>query len=70
MDNKESKVEQSYTAKTSRRSFLKTGAAVAGGSTSNKDLKIHFEQAWQAANSQGEEGHTVTDLRAFNVIFA
>ncbi len=40
------------------------------GSTSNKDLKIHFEQAWQAANSQGEEGYTVTDLRAFNVIFA
>jgi hypothetical protein len=40
------------------------------GSTNNKDLKIHFEQAWQAANSQGEEGYTVTDLRAFNVIFA
>ncbi|MBW1872174.1 MAG: GTP-binding protein [Deltaproteobacteria bacterium] len=39
------------------------------GSTSNKDLKIHFEHAWQAANSQGEEGYTVTDLRAFNVIF-
>ena len=30
MDNKESKVEQSYTAKTSRRSFLKGGAAIAG----------------------------------------
>ena len=40
------------------------------GSTSNKDLKIHFEQAWQAANDQGEEGYTVNDLRAFNVIFA
>jgi G3E family GTPase len=40
------------------------------GSTSNKDLEIHFEQAWQAANAQGEEGYTVTDLRAFNVIFA
>jgi len=40
------------------------------GSTSNEDLKLHFEQAWQAANSQGEEGYTVTDLRAFNVIFA
>ncbi len=40
------------------------------GSTTNKDLEIHFEQAWQAANSQGEEGYTVTDLRAFNVIFA
>jgi G3E family GTPase len=39
-------------------------------STSNDDLKLHFEQAWQAANSQGEEGYTVTDLRAFNVIFA
>jgi G3E family GTPase len=40
------------------------------GSTSNDDLKLHFEHAWQAANSQGEEGYTVTDLRAFNVIFA
>ena len=40
------------------------------GSTSNDDLKRHFEQAWQAANDQGEEGYTVTDLRAFNVIFA
>jgi hypothetical protein len=40
------------------------------GSTSNNDLKLHFEQAWQAANAQGEEGYTVTDLRAFNVIFA
>lgn len=40
------------------------------GSTSNDDLKLHFEQAWQAANAQGEEGYTVTDLRAFNVIFA
>ena len=40
------------------------------GSTSNDDLKLHFEQAWQAANSQGEESYTVTDLRAFNVIFA
>jgi G3E family GTPase len=40
------------------------------GSTSNDDLKRHFEQAWQAANAQGEEGYTVTDLRAFNVIFA
>jgi G3E family GTPase len=39
-------------------------------STSNDDLKLHFEQAWQAANAQGEEGYTVTDLRAFNVIFA
>ena len=39
-------------------------------STSNDDLKRHFEQAWQAANSQGEDGYTVTDLRAFNVIFA
>ena len=39
------------------------------GSTSNDDLKLHFEQAWQAANAQGEEGYTVTDLRAFNVIF-
>jgi len=40
------------------------------GSTSNDDLKVHFEQAWQAANAQGEEGYTVTDLWAFNVIFA
>jgi len=40
------------------------------GSTSNDDLNLHFEQAWQAANAQGEEGYTVTDLRAFNVIFA
>ena len=40
------------------------------GSTSNEDLKAHFEQAWAAANAQGEEGYTVTDLRAFNVIFA
>ena len=40
------------------------------GSTSNDDLKLHFEQAWQAANAQGEESYTVTDLRAFNVIFA
>ena len=40
------------------------------GSTSNKDLKIHFEQAWQAANDQGEEGYLVKDLRAFNVVFA
>ena len=39
-------------------------------STSNEDLKAHFEQAWQAADSQGEEGYTVTDLRAFNVLFA
>jgi G3E family GTPase len=40
------------------------------GSTSNDDLKLHFEQAWVAANAQGDEGYTVTDLRAFNVIFA
>jgi G3E family GTPase len=40
------------------------------GSTSNEELKLHFEHAWQAANDQGEEGYTVTDLRAFNVIFA
>jgi G3E family GTPase len=40
------------------------------GSVSNDDLKVHFEQAWQAARDQGEEGHTVNDLRAFNVIFA
>jgi G3E family GTPase len=40
------------------------------GSTTNDELKLHFEQAWQAANAQGEEGYTVTDLRAFNVIFA
>jgi len=39
-------------------------------STSNDDLKLHFEQAWQEANAQGEEGYTVTDLRAFSVIFA
>ena len=40
------------------------------GSASNDDLKVHFEQAWQAARDQGEEGYTVNDLRAFNVIFA
>jgi len=40
------------------------------GSTNNEDLKLHFEYAWQAANDQGEEGYTVTDLRAFNVLFA
>jgi len=40
------------------------------GSVSNDDLKVHFEQAWQAARDQGEEGYTVNDLRAFNVIFA
>jgi len=40
------------------------------GSTSNDDLKLHFEQAWVAANAQGDDGYTVTDLRAFNVIFA
>jgi len=40
------------------------------GSTSNEDLKLHFDHAWQAANDQGETGYTVTDLRAFNVIFA
>ncbi len=40
------------------------------GSTSNDDLKVHFEQAWQADNTKGEEGYIVTDLRAFNVIFA
>ena len=40
------------------------------GSTSNEELKLHFDHAWQAANDQGEEGYTVTDLRAFNVIFA
>jgi len=40
------------------------------GSTSNEDLKLHFDHAWQAANDQGEEGYTVTDLRAFNVLFA
>jgi G3E family GTPase len=40
------------------------------GSTSNEDLKLHFDHAWQAANDQGAEGYTVTDLRAFNVLFA
>jgi len=40
------------------------------GSTSNEGLKLHFDHAWQAANDQGEEGYTVTNLRAFNVIFA
>ena len=40
------------------------------GTTTNDDLKAHFEQAWAAANAQGDEGYLVTDLRAFNVIFA
>jgi G3E family GTPase len=40
------------------------------GSTSNEELRIHFEEAWQAANTQGDESYIVTDLRAFNVIFA
>jgi hypothetical protein len=36
----------------------------------NEDLKAHFEQAWEAASAQGKEDYTVTDLRAFNVLFA
>jgi G3E family GTPase len=40
------------------------------GATSNEELRNHFEQAWEAAGAQGEEGYRVTDLRAFNVVFA
>jgi len=39
------------------------------GSTSNEDLKAHFDQALEAANAPDDEGYIVTDLRAFNVIF-
>jgi G3E family GTPase len=40
------------------------------GSTTNDGLKAHFEKAWEDANAPDAEGYIVTDLRAFNVIFA
>jgi hypothetical protein len=36
----------------------------------NESIRELFEQAWADANSQGAEGYIVTDLRAFNVVFA
>ena len=59
MDDKESKVERLSTAKTSRRSFLKGGAAIAGAALVGAAVKASPVSA-----------ATVTDLRAFNVIFA
>jgi G3E family GTPase len=38
-------------------------------STSNDDLKDHFEQAWLAAKNQGTQEGRVSDLRAFTVQF-
>ena len=33
-------------------------------------IKTHFENALEEANTADDEGYVVTDLRAFNVIFA
>jgi G3E family GTPase len=38
-------------------------------STSNDDLKVIFEQAWQAAKNQGTKEDKVADLRSFTVQF-
>ena len=38
-------------------------------STSNDDIKDHFELAWQAAKNQGTQEGRVSDLRAFTVQF-
>jgi G3E family GTPase len=40
------------------------------GIITNDSIRELFEQALEDANSQGEEGYVVKDLRAFNVIFA
>jgi G3E family GTPase len=39
------------------------------GKIKNEDIRGLFEQAFEDANSQGDEGYTVTDLRSFNVVF-
>ena len=40
------------------------------GATTNEGLKALFEESWEAANASDVDGYLVTDLRAFNVIFA
>ena len=40
------------------------------GTNTNESIRGLFEQALMNANAQGEEGHVVKDLRAFNVVFA
>lgn len=40
-----------------------------GGVTKN-GIRDHFEQALVYARHQGAAGYTVTDLRAFSVVFA
>jgi G3E family GTPase len=40
------------------------------GIITNDSIRELFEQALEDANSQGEEGYVVKDLRAFNVVFA
>lgn len=40
------------------------------GATTNEGIKAHFEKAWEEANAPDAEGYLVTDLRAFNVVFA
>ena len=40
------------------------------GRITNESIRELFEQALEDANSQGDEGYLVKDLRAFNVVFA
>jgi G3E family GTPase len=40
------------------------------GATTNDCLKAHFEKALKEVRTPDEEGYIVTDLRAFNVVFA
>lgn len=40
------------------------------GTATNDSIKAHFENALEEANTPDGEGYVVTDLRAFNVIFA
>lgn len=40
------------------------------GASTNDGIRDHFEQALEAAERQGDEGYLVSDLRAFNVVFA
>jgi hypothetical protein len=40
------------------------------GNITNENIRELLEQALDDANSQGEDGYQVKDLRAFNVVFA
>jgi len=58
MDDKESKVERPSTAKTSRRSFLKGGAAIAGAALVGAAVKASPVSAANPEWSQSNDSST------------